>query len=228
MLLRLNAIHSDGEVGWLCQLDNLFHWNSSVSEALKKVIPTYPPTMMGNNRFLKGKLDEFSFHNLFSIFNPLGDERGRQLLQTHRWSGYVLAPHRRAQEWMESVGWKMELATTGANNLSSLEKLGAGYPRKQKAQAEFPNMRGDDFRSLWLHRESYRGVWRLRDFCEFRRVIWEFLVPVPSIQFSSYFCCAFDQSMMLVMVVSPRLMVMCGIQLDVFISISLPGCQGKH
>ena len=63
MLLRLNAIRSDGEVGWLCQLDNLFHWNSSVSEVLKKVIPTYPPTMMGNNRFLKGKLDEFSVHN---------------------------------------------------------------------------------------------------------------------------------------------------------------------
>lgn len=90
------------------------------------------------------------------------------------------------RQLQESGGVVMYLLLTGGSvhrggwNLPSrfLEKLG-GYPRKQKAQAEFPNMRGDDFRPLRLqHRgEATAKCGALRDFFCFVLQWWEFLVP---------------------------------------------------
>ena len=110
-------------------------------------------------------------------------------------------------------------------------------------------MRGDDFRPLRLqHRgRGYRKVWCVARFFCF--VLQKVGVSGPSYDHGDLYQCRgsfsildmrhclrfkflfilsllLDQSMMMVMVISPRLVVMCGIQLDVFISRSLRG-QGK-
>lgn len=194
-----------------------------------------------------GKTGSWKKSSIFThMFNPWTDDS--ETAARIRWSGHVLAPHRRVRR----NGWRVLTAVhRGGWNLPSrfLEKRG-GYPRKQKAQAEFPNMRGDDFRPLRLqHRgRGYRKVWCVARFFCF--VLQKVGVSGPSydhgdlhqcrgsfsildlrhcLRFKSLFILLLllDQSMMMVMVISPRLVVMCGIQLDVFISRSLRG-QGKR
>lgn len=92
-----------------------------------------------------GKTGSWKKGSIFThMFNPWTDDS--ETAARIRWSGHVLAPHRRVR-WMDGVLTAVHRG--GWNNLPSrfLEKRG-GYPRKQKAQAEFPNMRGDDFRPL--------------------------------------------------------------------------------
>lgn len=148
-----------------------------------------------------GKAGSWKKRSIFThMFNPWTDDS--ETAARIRWSGHVLAPHRRAEELMESVGWNWP-PLGGTTSRFRNEKLG-GYPRKQKAQAEFPNMRGDDFRPLRVATQGWglpQSMAVARFFCVSSCKRCEFLVPLPSIQFLFLFLFVLlGQSMMIVMV----------------------------